>query len=190
VKLNPLSLSVLLAWTSFGLTQPAPQPSSARGWQQSQRTDPAQTYTFTRFTLVGRFANAPNAKVGDRPALTVDCIPGTASHPKGRYLAADLLVGTEVKIVYVEPEEIHGLSYYQKVDVRYRIDDAKGEERDRWSAGADKASASVPKAVLKRMLRARTLAITVDGHNGSQLPMQFDMPDPMPVEDACNVDER
>ena len=191
MKLNPLSLSVLLAWTSFGLAQqPVPQPSSARGWQQSQRTDPAQTYTFTRFTLVGRFANAPNEKVGDRPALTVDCIPGTASHPKGRYLAADLLVGTEVKIVYVEPEEIHGLSYYQKVDVRYRADDAKGEERDRWSAGADKASASVPKAVLKRMLHARNLAITVDGPQGSQLAMQFDMPDPTPVEDACNVDER
>ena len=139
---------------------------------------------------MGRFASASNEKIGDRPALTIDCIPGTASHPKGRYLAADLLVGSEVKIVYVEPEEIHGLSYYPKVDVRYRADDAKGEESDRWSAGADKASASVPKAVLKKILRARTLAITVDGRQGSQLAMRFDMPDPTPVMDACNVDER
>jgi hypothetical protein len=190
VKLTPLSLSVLLACTSFGMAQPAPQPAAARGWQPSQRTDPAQTYTFTRFTLVGRFASAPNEKIGDRPALTIDCIPGTAPHPKGRYLAADLLVGSEVKIVYVEPEEIHGMSYYPKVDVRYRADDAKGWERDQWSAGADKASASVPGAVLKRILRAHTLAITVDGRQGAQLLMRFDIPDPTPVEEACNMDER
>jgi hypothetical protein len=151
--------------------------------------DPAQTYTFSRFTLVGRFTHAPNDKSGARPALTLDCIPGSESHPKGRYLDAALLVGPKLKIVYVEPEEIHGISYYPKVDVRYRADEAKDEQRDQWSAGADKVSASVPKEVVKQILRAHTLAITVADDHGSLLQMKFDLPEPTSVQQACNVDE-
>ena len=153
-------------------------------------TDPAQTYSFARFTLLGRFTNASNDKSGTRPTLTLDCIPGSPSHTKGHYLDATLLVGLKLKIVYVEPEEIHGISYYPKVDVRYRVDQAKDEERDQWSAGADKASASVPKEVVKQLLRAHSLSISVaaDDH-GSLLQLQFDLPEPTLVEQACNVDE-
>lgn len=190
MKPTPLLPSLLLVGASFALAQPASPPASVRPWQPSQRTDSAQTYTFTRFTLVGRFVSSPSEKSDDRPALTVDCIPGTSSHPKGSYLAANLLVGPRLKIVYVEPEEIHGLSYYPKVDVRYRTDAVREESRDQWSAGSDKASASIPKDALQRILRARTLSVTVTDEHGSQLPMRFDMPDPTPVEAACNVDER
>ena len=190
MKPTPLLPSVLLVWASFALAQPASPPASARPWQPSQRTDPAQTYMFTRFTLVGRFVSSPSEKSDDRPALTVDCIPGTSSHPKGRYLSANLLVGPRLKIIYVEPEEIHGLSYYPKVDVRYRTDADREESQDQWSAGSDKASTSIPQDALKRILRARSLAITVADEHGAQLRMRFDMPDPTPVEEACNVDER
>lgn len=181
---------MLLAWASFALAQPASAPAPARPWQQSPQTDLAQTYTFTRFTLVGRFVSSPGEQSADRPALTVDCIPGTGSHPKGRYLSASLLVGPKLKIVYVEPEEIHGTSYYPKVDVRYRTDDVSEASRDQWSAGSDKASAAVPKDALQKILRARTFVVTVADEHGSQLAMRFDMPDATPVEAACNVDER
>ena len=185
MKSTRLLLPILLMSASSGWAQ----PSAAPAWQQSRMTDPAQTYSFARFTLLGRFTNASNDKSGTRPTLTLDCIPGSPPHTKGRYLDATLLVGPKLKIVYVEPEEIHGMSYYPKVDVRYRVDNAKDEQRDQWSAGADKVSASVPKDAVKQILRAHALAITVADDHGSLLQMKFDLPEPTSVEQACNVDE-
>ncbi len=45
-----------------------------------------------------------------------------------------------------------------------------------------------PADALKKMLRAHTLEITADDDHGSPVVMQFDMPDPAPVEAGCGVD--
>ncbi|HLM82094.1 MAG TPA: hypothetical protein VK302_15935 [Terriglobales bacterium] len=103
-------------------------------------------------------------------------------------MAGNLLVGTTLKIVYIEPEEIHGTSYYPKVSVRYRMDNAK-EELEQWSAGTEKTSASIPAGSLKKMLRGHTVEITADDDRGLPVVMQFDMPDPTPVEAGCAVDD-
>jgi hypothetical protein len=189
MKPTPLLLLVLLAWGSCGFAQPAPQqPVTAHVWRQSQNTDAARAMTYTRFTLVGKFLTPPQDVVANRPALAVDCIPAKESHSsKGRFLAGTLLVGTPLKIIYVEPEEIHGTSYYPKVAVRYRTDEAK-EESEKWSPGTEKTSASVPKESLKKILRARTVAITAEDERGSPIAMQFDLSDPAAVEAGCNVD--
>jgi len=182
MKQYSLLLLVPLAWGSLVFAQPAPQqPPSAHAWRQA--------YTFTRFTLAAKMTtrhdNLPN-----RATLVVDCIPGNGSNPaNGRFLAANFLVGTTLKIIYVEPEEIRGTSYFPKVVVRYRVDDAKDEQEEQWSAGTAKTSASIPKDSLKKILRAHTVAMTVDDDHGTPLILQFDMPDPRLVEDACNVDE-
>jgi hypothetical protein len=190
MKSTPLLLLVPLAWASSGFAQPPPQqPAPAHVWLQTQRTDTARTFTYSRFTLVGKFASSPHSEAPDRPALTLDCIPGKGTHrAKGKFLAGNFLVGSTLKILYVEPEEIRGMSYYPKIAVRYRTDDAK-EEEEKWSAGTDKSSASIPKDSLKRILRARTLAIAADDDQGSRIAMQFDMPDATLVKESCNVDE-
>jgi hypothetical protein len=143
--------------------------------------------TYTQFTLVGKFVTSPRDVASNRPALTLDCIPAKEAHSKGRYLAANLLVGTTLKVIYVEPEEIHGTSYYPKVAVRYRTDDGK-EEDEKWSPGTDKTSVSVPKDSLKKILRAHGVAITADDERGSHVAMQFDLSDPKLVEEGCDVD--
>jgi hypothetical protein len=181
-----------LAWATCALAQSA---APAAGWQQSQQRDAADTYTFTRFVLVGRFAGPSSGAANDRPALRVDCIPAAHSH-RSKFLAADLLVGATLKIEYVEPEEIRGTNYYPKVGVRYRTDDS-GEQEQQWSAGtdriptakpSDKSSATIPRAALKKMLSAHTVTIAVDGEQGSPLEMQFAMPDPAAVEAACKLE--
>ena len=185
-----LLLLVPLALASFGLSATPPQlPSSAHVWRQTQRTDAASGTASTRFTLVGKFLKSPEGDVSNRPAMVVDCIPGKASeHTKGRFVAASLLIGINLKIDYVEPAEIHGTSYYPKVSLRYRINDTKDEEK-KWSPGTDKTSTSIPKDSLKKILRAQTVDITANDEHGSQIVMKFDIPDPTPVEAACNVDE-
>jgi hypothetical protein len=193
MKPAPLLLLVLvplaLAPLGFSAT-PLQLPSSAHVWRQSQRTDTASGTASTRFTLVGKFLKSPEGDISNRPAMVVDCIPGKASdHTKGRFVAASLLIGINLKIEYVEPEEIHGTSYYPKVSVRYRINDTKDEE-EKWSPGTDKTSVSIPKDSLKKILRAQTVDTTANDEHGSQIVMKFDLPDPASVEAACNVDER
>lgn len=177
-----------LACASLVFAQPPQQPSTTHVWRQSQKTNTADRYTYSRFILVGKFAPSRHGVGANRPALALDCIPGTGAHPvKGKFLAANLLVGTTLKIVYVEPDEAHGIAYFPKVVVHYQTEGAKDEE-DKWSSATDKTSLSIPKDSLKKMLRARTVAITADDDHGSQVAMQFDMPDPTLVEDSCNVD--
>jgi isochorismate synthase EntC len=184
-----LLLLVPLALASFGFSTTVPQQAPpAKVWRQSQKTNPGRDTTYARFTLVGRFLKAPQGDVSNRPAFVVDCIPGKGSH-KGKFITGNLLIGTSLKIDYVEPQEIHGTSYYPKVAVRYRIDDAKEPEKENWNPGTDKTSASIPKDSLKKILRAQAVDLTVDDDRGSEIVMKFDMPDPTPVADACNVDE-
>jgi hypothetical protein len=176
-------LLIPLAWPAFGI--------AANVWQQSQMTNAADAFRYSRFTLEGKFLAASHDVGRNRPALVVDCIPAKES-PRGRstFLTGNLIVGTSLKIIYVEPEEIRGTSYFPKVVVRYRTDDAKKAEQDQWSPGVDKASASVPKHSLKEILRAHTIAITARDDHGRRIAMQFEMPDPTPVEQSCDVDEQ
>ena len=186
MKPTPLVLLVPLAMASLGLNAMTPQQPPV--WRQSQKTDAAAGTTYTRFTLAGKFLKSPQGDVPNRPAIVLDCAPGRGSHPhKGRLLSGNLLVGAPLKIVYVEPEEIHGTSYYPKVSIHYRLDNAK-EEIEKWSSGTEKASASIASGALKKMLRAHTVEITADDDHGSPVVMQFDMPDPTPVEAGCGVD--
>jgi len=190
MKPIPFFLLLPLGWAACGFSAAAPQqPASTHVWQQSQNTDAARAMTYTRFTLVGKFLASPQDVVANRPALVVDCIPANESHSKGRLLSGNLLVGTPLKIIYVEPEEIHGTSYFPKIVVRYRTDKAK-EDQENWSPSTEKekTSASIPKDSLKKILRARSVAITAEDEHGSPVAMQFDMSDPAAVEAGCNVD--
>jgi hypothetical protein len=189
MKPTPLLLLVPLAWASCGFAQQAPPQSAApHGWQQSQNTDAVRAMTYTRFTLAGKFLNSPRTSVPNRPALVLDCIPAPESGAaRGKFLVANLLIGTPLKVIYVEPEEIHGTSYYPKIAVRYRIDDRK-EESEKWSLGTEKTSAALPKNVVKKILRAHSLTVSVEDDDGLPLAMQFDIPDAAAVEAGCNVD--
>lgn len=189
MKQVPLLLFAFLVSASCGFAQPAPQqPSAAQQWRQSQETNAPDAYAFTRFTLLGKYS-AAGADTG-RPALVVDCIPGSANHRKGKFLHARLVVGSTLKVIYVEPNEIHGTSYFPKIAVRYSTEGPGKEERENWSPGTEKTAASVPKSALKKILRASGVAITAQNEQGSDISMQFDIPDPAIVEDSCRVDER
>ncbi len=191
MKPSILFLILPLLLTSLGVSAVAPQESSGpHVWRQSQKTDAARGVTYTQFTLTGKFLKAPQhgGDISNRPALVVDCIPGKDSR-KGKFESANLLIGANPKIVYVEPQEIHGTSYFPKVLVHYRLNDTKDEE-DKWSPGSDKISVAVPKDAFKKILRAQTVDLTMTDDSGSEMVMKFDLPDSKAVEEACNVDDK
>ena len=175
----PLALASI-AFSGTKSQQQSPSPE----WRQSQRTD-AFRGTYTRFTLVGKFLKSPEGDT-NRPALVVDCSSYNRSH-RSQFWRGSLVVGDPLKIDWVEPEEIHGTSYFPKVAVEYRLNDAK-EEKENWTPGTDKTSASFSKGSFEKMLRARTVEITAEDNHGSQVVMQFDLSDPTLVKQSCDID--
>jgi hypothetical protein len=184
----PVLFFAPLVLAMLGFSSIAPQqPSAPHVWRESQKPNDS---SIARFTLVGKFLKSPQGDVPNRPALVLDCISAASSHKsQGKFVAANLLVGIPLKIDYIEPEEIHGTSYYPKVIVHYRINDTK-EEEEKWTPGADKVSSSISKDWVKKILRARTVEISAHDDQGKDFAIQFDMSDPTTVEQACNVDER
>ena len=183
-----LALPVGLASFGFPGTRPF-QTTPDHVWRQSLKTDAARGTAYDRYTLTGKFLKAPQkGDLANRPALVVDCNPPKEGrNGKGKFESANLLVGPALKIHYVEPQEIHGTSYFPKVFVQYRINDGK-DVKEQWAPGSDKASASIPKDTMKKLFRAQTLDITTNDDTGATVVMKFDMPDPGPVTQGCNVD--
>jgi hypothetical protein len=184
-------LALPLALVSLGFPATAPfQTKPDHVWKQSLKTDAARGTAYDQYTLTGKFLKAPQkGDLANRPALVVDCNPPKETrNGKGKFESANLLVGPALKIHYVEPQEIRGTSYFPKIFVQYRINDGK-EVKGQWAPGSDKASASIPKDMMKRLLRAQTVDITTNDDTGAPIVMKFDMPDPGPVAQGCNVDE-
>jgi hypothetical protein len=183
-------LLVALFLTSVGFSGMAAQEAaSARVWRESVKTDAARGTVYNRYTLTGKFLKAPQrGDTANRPALVVDCNSAKERRGKAKFVSASLLVGAALKIDYVEPSEIHGTSYYPKVSARYRMNDGK-EEEEKWDPGSDKASASISKDALKKILRGQTVDITVNDDSGTPIVMKFDMSAATAVEQGCNVDD-
>ena len=185
MKLHRLLLLGLFALLPGAFTTPGQQQApSSRGWQRTQKTDAAREPTATQFSLPGKFLTRPQKDPGDPPALVVVCKPHAS---KGRFSAASVNVGAPLDIEYVEPAEIKaGTSYFPKVSVRYRLDDGR-ETKERWTPGTDKTSASIPKAALEKVLRARTVQIKVQEYRGGEITTQFDIPDSTLLATTCNL---
>jgi len=129
----------------------------------------------------------PPGDASNRPSLVVDCSAYNRSR-KSKFVRGTLVVGDPLKIDWVEPEQIETMSYFPEVSVRYRLDDGK-EDQENWTPSADKKSASFSKASLEKMLRAHNIEITADDKRGTQIVMQFDMPNPQLIEQGCDVDD-
>ena len=193
MKTTQLLLLEPLVWPSLGVATPAqPKPAPALTWEQSQRTNVADDYKYARFTLVGRFLAPPPNATTQRPAVVVDCVPANESpRDRGTFLAGKLVVGTPLKIVYVEPSEIlTGISYFPKIDLQIRTDNGKRQENKQWSPGADSTSATISKNSLEEILHAHSVAIVANDTRGRPLAMQFDIPDPAIVEQGCHLSVR
>jgi len=176
---------LLCASLAFSARLPQ-QSSSEQAWRRTEMTDSGRASTYTRFALTGKFLKRPPGDVTTPPVLAVDCAPRRKGSAQGKLITGNLLAGVPLKIDYVEPTEIHGTSYYPKVFVQIRVDDAKPEKRS-WNPGRDKTSALFAKYSLKKILHAHTVEITTKDDSGSEVVMQFDIPDSKQVAEGCDV---
>ncbi len=103
MKTTLLLLLAPLAYPAFSHAESASQQSSSGlAWQQSERTNTADAYTFSRFTLVGNFL----PRYHDDSCQIAPLSSWTAFRPtnlrrgRGTLLAGNLLVGTNLKVRY------------------------------------------------------------------------------------------
>lgn len=186
--MNRRYLIAVLATLSFSASaqQPAASP---RTWQQAEKNDANRALTYIQFTLAGRFTDPPHGNVSGPPILTLNCEPTDRKRSgEGKYISGQLQVGTPLKVVWVEPDEIHGTSYFPEVNVTYRVDDEKPQDVQ-WPPRSDKMSVALDKEATKKILRGHALVITLSESFDSQVVMQFDLPESSGVLQTCGIRE-
>lgn len=182
-------LPFLLALSSFSLLARQADNSSS-GWVKTSQSSDASGNTVAHFAATGRFIKPPGGENPSPPSLDVDCRPDIQPRPlRDKFSEGSLRVGTPLKIEWVEPQVVHGIGYYPKVSIRYRIDDSKAT-RSQWAAGADKSSAVFTKDMLKKLLRAKTVMMEVRDKQENVISMHFDLAGADPVAAACGVAPR
>jgi hypothetical protein len=175
------SLALLMATIITPGQQQAP---SSGGWQQTQKPNSGRGSSTVQFTLTGKFLTRPPKDAEIPPSLTVTCRPHSS---RRKFSTADVNVGAPLTIKYVEPDEIKaGTSYFPKVFVEYRLNDGK-VEKDQWTPGTEKISASIPKKTLERLVQAHTVLIKVEDNRGGEISMQFDIPDSAQLATSCDL---
>jgi hypothetical protein len=192
------ALFIGLFFATVALGQTPPQ------WHREQKTDPARGVSFTQFSLTGKFLTPPQNSSPTNPAMFIRCIPVSNhhGHTKGKFLEGYIWVGGHINYDVSET----GTSF---VPVEFRLDDGKLQS-ERWGRSADPSAvffadptcASCEKGyeVFANLLygrrefrkqdanpQVRKIVIGVDELLGSEIVMQFDLPDATEVAEACGI---
>lgn len=160
-------------------------------WSQEEKTDALRGTHYLQFVLSGHFLTPPK-QAEFPPKLVVQCLPGEHSvgyhiFTNGRHIASYLIVGP------VLDSQLSGLT------VQYRLDDGK-IQTERWSISTDFSGTFYPETTLNTLLYGhamahkegsnapvRKLVVATNEFVGGEIVMQFDMPDPDSVAEACGV---
>jgi hypothetical protein len=188
-----LILILLLGSAGLNLAAQTQQAVPLQGWQESKPNDPVDEPR-RQFSLAGKFLAPLQGNPASPPTLLLKCAPDQRSDGKGKFRVGVVVVGLPLKIHLVEiAERKTGISYYPEVSVSYRLDEGKSVNDD-WPPRFDKSSVEFEKPDFKKMLRARTILITMADRDDRQILMQFDMPgsDAAPlksaqVAEACGI---
>jgi len=199
--------AVLLIGVLFATAVPGQMPPPTQTppqWHHEQKTDPARGASFTQFSLTGKFLTPPQNTSNTNPTMFVRCIPGSNNHghTKGKFIAGYIWVGARINYDVAES----GASF---VPVEFRLDEGKLQS-ERWGRSADPAavffadptcaSCGPGREVLAQLLygrptlrkqetnpQVRKIVIGVDEFLGSEIVMQFDLPDATEVAEACGI---
>jgi hypothetical protein len=162
------------------------------GWQKDEKTDALRETHYLQFSLPGRFLRPPRQPDPPPPKLVLQCLPGEHSvgnhlFANGKRLASYLFVGPVLD------------SHLTGLVVQYRLDGGK-VETERWGISTDFSSTFFDGTTLNNLIYGhaiahkensnapvRKLVIAADEFIGGEVVMQFDLPDPDPMAEACGL---
>lgn len=177
-------------------------PTAVVQWQKSQSKDAFTSNESTEFRLEGKYLTAPsNVAASDPPAIVLRCKAEKHGHGsqkfEGKLEQAFLVVHTVVDAQVYRSSTV-------KVPVRYRLDDGKIHEEFLYPSTTYKALSLQPQfcgfCVVDDFLYGHQMAHKADSSPqikkvlislpeflGSDVVIQFDMPDAREVADVCGV---
>jgi hypothetical protein len=204
-KLAPVVLVV------SGLLSAAASGWAQAEWVRTEKTDPLTDASSVRFTVTGKFLQAPSKSSVDKPSFVLVCDPTKTQMRgkiRGKVLGAFMVVGAVVDSG--NNFERDALSERHPnpslVGVRYRRDDEKKVQEAEWFHSEDFAALYVASQyggtdieinnlLYGHMLthkegkgeQVRKIVISVPEYLGGDVVMQFDLPDLTNVSDACGL---
>ena len=169
------------------------QPSastSAPVWTSIVKSDPFTDRQYTAFRLQGKFIEPPAHGSYATPEIELRCDPKPFRRLTGKFLAGFVVVGA-----------VLDLTNGDRSTVQFRLDDGKQQYLLESTYSTDYEAISFDELFLDNILwghllphkpgsggPVRKLLIGVQEHVGTQIVMQFDMPDPDVVSKACGAE--
>lgn len=176
----------------------------AAKWVSNDKSDPLRGNQYSQFSLDGKYLTPPrNAPPTATPAIVVRCQPGSFNrgHVHGKFLEGYIFVGSVVDTRVSYDSNV-------RVPVQYRLDDGKLQSAY-WSHSTDyssiffggecafcgNGSEDFNNLLYGHLLphkentspQVHKVVIGVPQYLGSEVVMQFDMPDATDVAEACGV---
>jgi hypothetical protein len=173
-------------------------------WQREDKADPLRGTQFTQFSLQGKYLTAPrNAAPNATPAIVARCQSGSFNHghARGKFLEGYISVGSVVATNVNYDMNI-------RVPVQFRLDDGKLQSNE-WNHSTDYSSiffggecalCGNGSLEFNNLLYGHQLphkentgpqvhkvVIGVPQYLGSEVVMQFDMPDATDVAETCGA---
>jgi hypothetical protein len=176
---------VMLCFASLCVGQSA-------SWGREEKTDPLRDRAYSQFTLTGKFLTAPT-QATEPPVFIVNCIPGNHHKIYGGFINGKFLDA------YVSARGVLDRTPKGHVAIQYRLDDGK-MHTEYWGADTDGTSAFLPDVELNTIFYGHftkhkegtnppvhKVVMGMHENVGTEIVIQFDMPDPDQVADACGL---
>ena len=161
-------------------------------WEREDKTDPLRGTSYSQYTLTGKFLTPPKMATTEAPVFIVKCIPGGHRRVSGGYTNGKLLDAYIIARGVVNHSSSNAF-------VQYRLDDGK-MHKEYWGVGTDGTAIFPPEIELNTVLYGhfmkhkegtndptKKLVMGVNEYLGAEIVMQFDLPDPAEMADACGL---
>ncbi len=162
-------------------------------WEREDKSDPLRGTSYSQYTLTGKFLTPPKTGGDQPPVFVVKCIPGNRHHTGGGYTYGKLM-DSYIAVHTVLDRTARGNAY-----VQYRLDDGK-MHKEYWGVGTDGTAMFPPEIELNTVLYGhfmthkegtndpiKKLVLGVDEYLGAEVVVQFDLPDPTEMANACGL---
>jgi hypothetical protein len=176
-------------------------PAFSQEWKKEEKTDPLRGNHYVQLSLDGKYLTPPqNASKDAIPTMVVKCVPGPHNsgkiHARGKFLEGYVHVGGVVDSNVSTGGDVHD---------QFRLDKGKLQNAY-WSHSTNYAAIFFHYSIgsgweeFANLLyghrdyhkensnpQVRKVVIGVPEFLGTEVVMQFDMPDATEVADACGV---
>lgn len=177
-------------------TQPPHLQSVAAQWTMSKHVDALSGKSWQRWVLLGKYLVAPRGAREKWPSIVVDCQPGRyrGGHERGEFLKGFIDVGA----VVASHNGPWGAAVADTVELR--LDQRKPQDAGDWDVSTDYSSVSFSGVDFDNLLYGhlllhkahttppvKTVIVRVQQYLSGNVGMEFEMPDPQAVADACGA---